>query len=207
MASQKNTFHISLLTESMLALLMACGFIMVAATAVSAAATTTTISSTVTPVMGLFTSDGTVNVDVTPAGSGVQTIASDTVTVSTSDTNGYTLQLSQTGTNTALVSGSEQIAAGSGTRTAPTTLTTNTWGYRVDGVGGFGIGPTAAQSNGPLSAHTFAGVPLNSAPDTIKTTTTTASNDTTTVWFSVAADTTLPAGTYTSNIMYTGITN
>ena len=64
---------------------------------VGASTANTTISSTISPVLSLFTTNGTVNVNVTPTSGGAQTIASDTVTISTNDSSGYTLQLAESG--------------------------------------------------------------------------------------------------------------
>ena len=62
--------------------------------AVAGAATTgTTINSAISSVISVFTSNGTVTVNVTPTGAGAQTIASDTLTVSTNNSAGYTLQI------------------------------------------------------------------------------------------------------------------
>src|SRR6202035_2312415 len=77
----------------------------------SASTDSTTISSQLTAVISLLTTNGTVNVNVLPSSSGAQTIQSDTVTVSTNDTAGYTLQLGETGAGSTLVSGSNTIPA------------------------------------------------------------------------------------------------
>lgn len=176
-------------------------------TAAGASTTATTISSAIGSVISVLTSNGTVNVNVTPTASGAQTIASDTVTVSTNDTAGYTLQLADTDANTSLVSGSNTITASSGTQASPSAQTAGTWGYRVDGLGGFLAGPTSSQSSAAIGALKFAGVPANSSPNTLKTTSSTASNDTTTIWYGVAANTTQPTGTYTDEVTYTATAN
>jgi hypothetical protein len=168
---------------------------------------TTTISSQVSSVISLSTS-GTVNINVTPSGAGVQTIANDVVTVSTNDTAGYTLQLGETGAGTTLLSGSNTIAADSGTQTTPTAETAGTWGYRVDSIGGFGAGPTTSASNAAISGSIkFAGVAASGSPNTIKTTATTATNDTLSVWYGVAVNTSQPSGTYTNSVTYTATAN
>ncbi len=167
----------------------------------------TTISSVISPVISLFTTSGTVNVNVTPTVGGVQTIASDTVTVSTNDVAGYTLKLEDADANTNLVSGANNIAATTGTQASPIALTSGKWGYRVDSVGGFGAGPTSPQSNAAISALTFAGVPVSGSPNTLKATGTNASNDVTTVWYSVVANTTVLSGTYTDIVTYTALVN
>jgi hypothetical protein len=189
--------------------LIALALLLFSSTAVVFAATaTTTVSSDVGAVISLLTTDGTVDVDVTPSGAGAQTIASDTVTVSTNDTSGYTLQLEETTASTDLESGANTIPASSGTQASPAVMSANTWGYRVDSVGGFGAGPTSGQSSAAISGTiTFAAVADNGSPNTLKTTSGTASNDTTTVWYGVAADTTQPSGTYTNSVTYTATAN
>lgn len=172
-----------------------------------AATTSTTINSAISGVISVFTSNGTVTVNVTPTGSGAQTIASDTLTVSTNNTAGYTLQIADTDATTTLVSGGNTIPASSGTQASPIVQAANTWGYRVDGLAGFGAGPTSGQNSAAIGSLTFAGMPANSSPATLKTTATTASNDTTTVWYAVAANTSQPTGSYTDGVTYTATAN
>ena len=173
----------------------------------SALTTGTTISSTLSPVISLLTSSGTVNLNATPSGAGVQTIASDTVTVSTNNSAGYTLKLGETTASSALVSGGNTIAASTGTQGSPIAQTANSWGYRVDGVGGFGAGTTSAVSSQPIGALTFAAVPATASPATLVTTAATASNATTTVWYGLAVNTTAATGTYTNGVTYTATAN
>lgn len=176
-------------------------------TVAGAAATSTTVNSAISSVISVFTSNGTVSVNVTPTGSGAQTIASDTLTVSTNDSLGYTLQIADTNATTTLTSGGDTIAASSGTQASPVAQVVNTWGYRIDGVGGFGAGPTSGVNSAAIGSLTFAGVPSSASPNTIKTTATTASNDTTTVWYAVAANTSQPTGTYSDGVTYTATAN
>jgi hypothetical protein len=172
-----------------------------------AATTTTTVSSAIGSAINLLSSSGTVNLNVTPTPSGAQTTASDTVTVSTNNSAGYTLQLAETTASSTLTSGSNTIAATTGTQASPTALVANRWGYRVDGVGGFGAGPTSGISSAAIGTVTYAAVPATASPNTLKTTATTANNDTTTVWYSVAANNSTPSGTYTNSVTYTATTN
>lgn len=177
-------------------------------TVASAATASTTISSNISSVISLLTTNGTVNVNVVPTASGAQTIASDTVTVSTSDTSGYTLDVAETGAGSGLVSGGNTIPASSGSQTTPVAMAANTWGYRVDSLGGFGAGPTSGQSSGAVSGSIkFAAIPATGSPNMIKTTAGTASNDTTTVWYGVTANTAQPNGTYTNSVTYTATAN
>ena len=173
----------------------------------AASTTTTTISSSIGSVISLLSSNGTVNVNVTPTGSGAQTIASDTVTVSTNDASGYTLQLGETGASSNLVSGSNTLPASSGTQTTPVAQAANTWGYRVDSLGGFGAGPTSGATSQAIGAVKFAAVPATGSPNTLVTTSGTASNATTTVWYGVAANTSQASGTYTNSVTYTVTAN
>jgi hypothetical protein len=173
-----------------------------------ASTASTTVSSTLSSVISLLTTNGTVNVNLTPTGGGVQTIASDTVTVSTNDNSGYTLQLAETGAASALTSGGNTIPASSGSQTTPAYMAVNTWGYRVDSIGGFGAGPTSSASNAAISGTIkFAGVPATGSPNTIATTSGVATNSTTSVWYAVAANTAQASGTYTNSVTYTATAN
>jgi hypothetical protein len=199
---------LQLSNKARLALVTASGISLLAAPALAEAATTsTTVSSQIGSVISLLSSDGTVNIDATPDASGVQTIASDTVTVSTNSTAGYTLKLAETGASSTLTSGSNNIAAVSGTQASPVAQTANSWGYRVDGVGGFGAGPTSGASSAAIGSLTFAAVPATASPNTINTTSSAATNDTTTVWYGVAVDLSAPSGTYTNSVTYTAVVN
>lgn len=182
-----------------------------AAGAASSTATTTvnaTINSTIT-----VTSSGTVNLPITPTTTGSQTTASDTVSVSTNNTTGYQLRISDSDTTTTLANGGNTITAHTGTYAAPTALAANTWGYRVDVTGnigassGFGAGPTSASTDQAANTSLFAGVPSSATPQTIRTTSSTAASEVTTVWYSAEATTARPNGTYTGQVTYTAITN
>lgn len=179
-----------------------------ASAVISALTATTTISSIISPVISLFTTSGTVNANVTPTGAGAQTISSDTVTVSTNDSAGYTLTLADTDATTTLVSGSNTIAASSGTQTTPIVMANNTWGYAVQSVGGFNTTGYATATSAAVSGTLkFAGVPATGSPNTLKTTSGVASSDVTTVWYAVAATTAQASGTYTDQVTYTATTN
>lgn len=168
---------------------------------------TTTISSAIGSTINVFTTSGTVTLDSTPTGAGVQTTASDTITVSTNDTAGYTLKLNETTGASALTSGGNTIPATTATYATPLALSVNTWGYRLDGVGSFGAGPTSGATNATIGTVKYAAVPATASPQTLKTTSSTATNDTTTVWYSVAVDTATPSGTYTNGVTYTATAN
>ena len=174
----------------------------------NALTTSTTVSSAISAVITLLTSSGTVTLDSIPTGGGVQTIASDTVTVSTNDSAGYVLKLNETAAASALTSGGNTIPATAGTFATPIAEAVNTWGYRVDNLGTFGAGPTSPVLNTAISGTVkFAAVPATASPQTLKTTAVTASNDTTTVWYGVAVSTATPSGTYTNSVTYTALAN
>jgi hypothetical protein len=77
----------------------------------------------------------------------------------------------------------------------------------VDGIGGFGAAVTTAISSAVIGTIKFAPVPATASPDTLKTTATTATNDTTTVWYGIAVNTTAQPGTYTNSVTYTATAN
>ncbi len=165
----------------------------------------TTINATVNEVISMTTS-GTVALTLTPTSGGVVSSASDTVTVSTNRTTGYTLTLKNADTNTSLVSGGNNITAHSGTPATPTVLTNGTWGFAIAGAP-FDASYSAENSNGS-SASKWAGVPSSSGTAaTLKTTSATATNDTTTVWYAVKADSSQPNGIYSDTVTYTATTN
>ncbi len=169
-----------------------------------------TTNTTVNAVVGStisISSNGTVNLAITPTASGSATSASDTVSVSTNNTAGYLLTIADSDATTTLVSGGNSIAASANTFAAPGALVNNTWGFRVDGVGSFGAGPTSAATNAASLTGNWAAIPATGSAATIKTTGTVASNDTTTVWYGAEADTSKPNGTYSDIITYTATGN
>lgn len=147
---------------------------------------------------------------ITPTPSGSCTIQSDQVAVTTDDPNGYTLTLDNQSTTTGLINGASSVPASSGTPASPAVLA-NTWGYRVDSWSGFGAGPTGAIINGAPSSLTFAGTEAsNLSADTIAQTAIENDNPvSTTVWYGICADTNLnvPAGSYSSSVLYTATAN
>jgi len=154
-------------------------------------------------------SSGTVALDVTPTASGSCTIQKDSVSVLTSNSSGFTLTLADSSTNTALLNGAASISATTATQASPSALAANHWGYRVDGIGGFGAGPTSAQSNATPSSATFAGVPASNGTASTLASTSSAANPAviTSVWYGVCANTSVTSGTYTSQVTYTAVTN
>lgn len=150
----------------------------------------TTVNAVVAPTISMTTS-GTVTINITPTGSGAMSSSSDSVSVSTNHGGGYNLTLANTDATRTLSNGTDTLAADTGTQgAASSTLTNNSWGYRVDGLADFGAGPTSAETNVASSTYKWAGVPATGSANTLKTTAATASNDTTTVWYGVKVDTT-----------------
>ncbi|TXG77299.1 hypothetical protein E6P97_01840 [Patescibacteria group bacterium] len=165
----------------------------------------TIVNALIGSSISISSATGVVNVNVTPVVGGSQSSASDTVTVATNNSTGYTLTLADNDADTNLNSGGNTIAAHAGVHAAPTALANNTWGYAIPG-GNFDVSYSAL-NNVTSSGSLWAGVPVSSAPVTLKTTATTTGGDATTVWYSVKADTTKPNGTYTDTVVYTATTN
>lgn len=156
-----------------------------------------------------LSSNGTVSLNVTPTSGGSCTVRSDVASVETDDSNGYTLTLADNSTSTALINGSTNINAGSGTFSSPAALSGDAWGYRVDSLGSFGSGPTTNQTNVSPSSALFAAIEAsNQTADTIASTSAAADPAVnTTVWYGVCADTSIPSGAYTTQVTYTAIAN
>jgi hypothetical protein len=156
-----------------------------------------------------LSSSGSVTANVTPSAGGACTVQSDAVTVTTDSTTGYTLTATTSSTSTGMTSGGNTIPSTTATQASPSVLTSERWGFRVDGLGGFGSGPTTAQTNGSIPSLTFAGMPSSSGtPDQLASTSSPASSGATTnVWYGVCADTGIPSGTYSVSVLYTAVTN
>ena len=171
----------------------------------------TTISATVSAVISISTGT-TVSLSLTPTSGGVVTSNSDTVTVSTNNTAGYNLGVADSDATTTLASGGNNFAASSGTKTSPVALSNGTWGFAV-ATGTTGIGTNgfdasySTETNNGSSTSVWAGMPASGSPIMIKTTASTATNDTTTVWYAAKANSSQPNGTYTGTVTYTATTN
>ncbi len=155
-----------------------------------------------------LTTSGTIAINVTPAGGTKCTVSNDTVTATTDASTGYTVTLNDSDTSNAL-NGPTSIAGSSATPASPATLSTNTWGYRIDTIAGFGAGPTSSVSNGSVPSQTFAGIPISTDTPGLVRTTNTADTGTvsTSVWYGVCADASLQNGSYTDNVTYTAVVN
>lgn len=166
----------------------------------------TVINANIGSTISLTTS-GSVGFNIDPTASGSASSAADTVTVSTNNAGGYTLTLEGSSAATSLVDAvsTEEIDAHLGTIDSPTTLATNSWGYRADGVGSFGAGPTSPESNQANLSGLWAGVPASGTPDTLinENDPPVSGSAITTVYYGAKADTSKPVGTYTSTVVYT----
>lgn len=165
----------------------------------------TIVTANISSTISMTTSED-VAINVMPAVGGSQSSNSDTISVSTNGSSGYTLTLENADTDTELEGGIDDIAAHTGTLAAPTALSDNTWGYAVAGEGGFD-GSYTQFTDDTSSATLWAGVPALGSGDTIKITNDPAPNDTTTVWYSVKVDTSKPDGEYTDTVLYTATAN
>ena len=156
-----------------------------------------------------LSSGGTTTLNVAPTPAGKCTVQSDTASVLTDSTAGYSLTMTTSTTNNAMTSASGSISAASGTAASPAILSMNTWGYRVDSLAGFGTGPTSAQNNGSIPSVSFAGVPPSNLAATQVASSGGPANPaaTTTVWYGLCADSSVPAGNYSVTVTYTAVTN
>lgn len=171
----------------------------------SAVTTNTVINASVGSTISI-SSVSPVSINLSPGSSPVVSSASDTVSVSTNNTTGYTLTLANNDTNRDLVSaGADTIAPSAGTAAAPVVLADNTWGFAIAGTP-FDTTYTA-ENNNDSSTSLWAGVPSSASPVQIKNHGTTASGDTTTVWYGVRVDASQPTGTYTDTVTYSATTN
>ncbi len=169
----------------------------------SALTDTSTITATVNSVISVSSAD-TVSFSVTPTASGALSSDSDVVTVSTNATAGYTLSISSSDATVTMVNGnSDTIAASSNPYATPAALENNRWGYAVPG-GNFDAS-YAAETNVEGSATKWSGMPALGSLQQIKTTASTATNDTTTIWYAVEATTAQPNGAYTEVVTYTAV--
>ena len=178
----------------------------------SAATATTTITTTVNKVISM-SSTGAVALTITPVAGGAVSSNSDTVTVSTNSTAGYTLTLADSDATTTLASGGNTFTAMTTTWGSAATLTTGKWGYALAS-GTAGLTATSnfdasysAENSNASSTSKWLGVAATGSPQTIKTTAATASNDTTTFWYAAKADITQPSGVYTDTVTYTATAN
>jgi hypothetical protein len=184
----------------------------------------TTVQSVVSSSITAFsnTNPTTTSIDVSSASGVKQSINKDTVSVSTNNAAGYTLKLADADTSNDLCTtpgGScTGIAATSATSSSPAIMSgANMWGYHIDDgttawcstatncASGLSLPSTSQASSSTLK---FAQVPLSSGTaDTLKTTATTASGDTTPIYYAINIDPTQASGTYKDDVVYTATVN
>jgi hypothetical protein len=124
---------------------------------------------------------GNVNLSLVPNGSNFSASGSSSVTVTSTDVDGYNLYV-YSPSSTSLINGGNSIPASSNVSAAA--LSVNSWGYNTDGSSNF--------------------VGLTSTPTVITTTTGPYENgNTTNVTYGVLAASTTPSGTYSGNTTFT----
>ncbi|MFV0484618.1 MAG: IPT/TIG domain-containing protein [Candidatus Saccharimonadales bacterium] len=151
-----------------------------------------------------LTASATVNMGITPTGSGVMAAGAQTLTATTNSPAGYTLAI--TGGSSAA-----QLLTNAASISSPIALGSNTWGFAMNQVSSSSAANTI--TNGfdasyavPTPSNTSKWADPLLAP-TIKNTSQKVTNDVTTVYYGIKADTALTAGTYTSNIQYAATAN
>ena len=176
----------------------------------AANATTTVITSVISPVISFSNSNGTVNLNVTPgAANGNQTTSSDSITILSNDSSGYNVTLSNNSASvSALVPSSGGGSIPASANSTPGVLAADTWGYREDGFGSFGAGPTTPLASSiTLSPLYYMPVPLSGSPVNIASpsTYTGSGSQAYTIWYSVYAKN-VQTNTYTATVLYTATT-
>ena len=166
--------------------------------------TNTTVTATVQSVISLAAGTAP-SMSVTPTGSGTLTSTSQTVTVNSNNVLGYNLTVADSDATTTLVSGGNTIAASANTTASPAALAVNTWGFAVGGLGTFDAS-YSTETNSTTSTSKWAGMPATGSPFNIRSTSATATNEVTTVWYAVEVDSSKPNGTYTDTVTYTATT-
>lgn len=162
----------------------------------------TTVTATVSSTISM-TGTTAVGLALTPSGSSVQSINSGTYTVSTNATGGYTLAIKDDDATLNLVSGTNTITPGSGTAAAPAALSDGNWGWARAGAP-FDTSYTVANNTAP-TAKLFAGI--TGSDVTVKTTSTTASNDPTVIYYSAQVGAAQPTGAYADTVVVTATAN
>lgn len=154
-----------------------------------------------------LSTSGTITLNVNPTASGVYTTQKDSINIQSGASTGYTVDLSASSSTTDLESGANKINRLSASFSSPATLSVNNWGYRIDDIGAFGIGPTSAITSAPSNSLKFAGIQPVSSADTILSTSSASAGggDDYDIWYGVKADSTLPNGTYSQVVTYTAI--
>lgn len=166
--------------------------------------TNTTVTATVQSVISLAAGTAP-SMTVTPTGSGTLSSTSQTLTVNSNNVLGYNLTVADSDATTALTNGGNTIAASSNTTGSPAALAVNTWGFAVGGLGTFDAS-YATETNSTTSTTKWAGMPASGSPFNIRSTSATATNEVTTVWYATEVDSSKANGAYTNTVTYTATT-
>ena len=137
---------------------------------------------------------------------------SDTISVNTNDTSGYTTTLQMTGTSNSL---GALAATTNGTTAAPAVFSlgigssapTGAWGFCLVGGSAFGTCDSGTGSSVAITAHKYAPVPKSTdTPFTIASISTNGSG-TSIITFGAAVNVGQASGTYSGSVVYTATTN
>ena len=201
----------------------------------AASSNITTISANInssTYYIKLWT-DPTVNIDLMAGPSAPMSVTRTTVKTFTNAPSGYQLYLGMTGSSTGLVreGGSEAIASIGVLPSAAAALSTNTWGYAVQGDVPCTSGGVSCTTPAPwagthrtvgttmaANSETFAGVPAAGSENNGLIQSTSAANgaggtaaedeaaaSSAYVYYAVRANSDMPSGRYTNTVAYTAI--
>ena len=153
------------------------------------------------PALAVAITPENLNLSITPTPSGALSADELNINVNTDNETGYVMSLASANETTDLtdVSTSNSIHSTAATTDNPAVLSANTWGWY----------PDSLANNPGGSNYQFAAIPSYDDPCTLKQTNTATSDSGDNIPVSIAAnvDTSLPAGTYSSIITITTITN
>lgn len=153
------------------------------------------------PALAVAITPENLNLSITPTPSGALSADELNINVNTDNETGYVMSLASANETTDLtdVSTSNSIHSTAATTDNPAVLSANTWGWY----------PDSLANNPGGSNYQFAAIPSYDDPYTLKQTNTATSDSGDNIPVSIAAnvDTSLPAGTYSSIITITTITN
>ena len=187
----------------------------------SSDASTVVINNNTSDFFIQITSADSLGLDVTASPTGQMAIAKDTINVVTNSPNGYKLYVSTSGNDNNIYQGGSSSSAsegyfqpGSGTISSPAKLTQNTWGFALDSSTGDPFSANFANidyysTGNPSADSTWAEVPkyANSSNAKIAETSDYNSPDGTDldIFYGINASTTLPTGSYSTEVTYTAI--
>lgn len=146
-----------------------------------------------------------VNINLLPSPNGSIAIGASEINVTSTTPGGFGLYLSGSDTlyrngDTTNTDADKKIISTTGTYALPISLISNsttpaTWGYAIAGVGNF---DASYDTTNPSMDAKFAAVPATNSEQLIKTENSTVSNDTTTIYYGINANTNLTSGEYIS---------